>query len=359
MDRQWKSNIEELKHDVEENLEGSIDEFSDQLQDLKGILSETLGDLPFKFAILVIMAPFNLLYTFYQAFLATRVYDNTEIDCYCDHTDRVFYRTITLVFISFWVCFLFGYGVKSTFGHKHFTRYNKEKKNKRDSTVENDFLELLDMVTKQERIFEAQLSDLVSTRFLDDDYIKRIEQDCNNSTKSTQKNDDTACEIACSSASNVRIEIREKSINKKWYLFMCTKIFLILLRFILRLFIVPLLLLQWFNEYAWNCLMNNVIRNYCETEISKYYTVLDHNFLLYSVYVLLLIALLFSYIINWFPKGIPEITLQYKAAHSIDALNMFNNQLKFNIDKRGQFRNKMLDKRLNDAKDNATGASHA
>ena len=187
MDRKWKSNIEELKHDVGENLEGSIDEFSDQLQDLKGILSETLGDLSFKFAILVIMAPFNVLYTFYQAFLTTRIDDNTENDCYSDQTDRIFYKTITLVFISFWVCFLFGYGVKSTFGHRHFTGYNKKKKNKCDSAVENDFLELLDMVTKQEKIFEAQLSDLVSTRFLEDDYVKRIEQDCNNITKSTKK----------------------------------------------------------------------------------------------------------------------------------------------------------------------------
>ena len=117
----------------------------------------------------------------------------------------------------------------------------------------------------------------------------------------------------------------------RWWCYMCSKILLIVLRFMFRLLIVPLLQLQWFNEYAWNCLMNNVIRNYCEAETSQYYIGLDHTFVLYSVYVLLLIALLFSLIINWFPRGIPDVTFQYKAQQAIDALRTFKVNINKNI----------------------------
>ena len=76
----------------------------------------------------------------------------------------------------------------------------------------------------------------------------------------------------------------------------------------------------------------------CEAETSQYYIGLDHTFVLYSVYVLLLIALLFSLIINWFPRGIPEVTFQYKAQQAIDPLRTF----KVNINKKGQFTYSML-----------------
>lgn len=144
--------IEGIAQDVESTFESSLDDLSDQLHELKGILSESLGDFPFKVAILIVVV-FNLLYTFYHAFLATRIDDIIENDCYCDPIDRAFYRTIIIVFISFWVCFLFGYGVKSTFGHRHFTRHNKAKEIKRDDRAEKAFTKLFDKVTKQEKNF--------------------------------------------------------------------------------------------------------------------------------------------------------------------------------------------------------------
>jgi len=103
---------------------------------------------------------------------------------------------------------------------------------------------------------------------------------------------------------------------KRYYCFSLIKVSLIVFRFIFRLFVVPILQLQWFNDYAWNCLMNKIIRDYCETENMKYYINLDHSILLYSVYIVLLVALLFSVLINWFPKGIPHIVLQ-KNAHKL------------------------------------------
>ena len=45
----------------------------------------------------------------------------------------------------------------------------------------------------------------------------------------------------------------------------------------------------------------------------------------YCVYILLLIALLFSVLINWFPKGIPQVVLLYKARRIM-------------VNKKGQFK---------------------
>lgn len=50
----------------------------------------------------------------------------------------------------------------------------------------------------------------------------------------------------------------------------------------------------------------------------------------YSVYILLLIGLLLSVLINWFPKGIPQVVLIYKAELAFKAL-------KIKISKQGQF----------------------
>ena len=101
--------------------------------------------------------------------------------------------------------------------------------------------------------------------------------------------------------------------SQRWLCFMFLKVTLIGLRFVFRFLIVPLLQLQLFSDYAWYCLLNNVVRNYCQTETSKYYIGLDHSLVNYCVYILLLVALLFSFLINWFPKGIPQVVLLYKA----------------------------------------------
>ena len=146
---------------------------------------------------------------------------------------------------------------------------------------------------------------MVTTKLLDNDHCKSIECHFNkyfkhcesNNTENTHKEDEKLKQL--------------KRQPKRWYCFMVLKIALIVLRFTFRLLIVPLLQLQWLNSYTWNCIMNNFLRNYCETEASMYYIDLDHSFVLYSVYVLVIVALLFSLMINWFPSGIPQVVLRY------------------------------------------------
>ena len=123
---------------------------------------------------------------------------------------------------------------------------------------------------------------------------------------------------------------QQNKVSWRWCRFMTFKVILIVIRYSFRFLIVPLLQLQLLNDYAWNCIMNNVIRSYCKNLTSTHYTGLDHSFVIYSVYILLLIALLISVLIRWFPKGIPQVVLLYKAERVI-------RRLRIQINREGQF----------------------
>ena len=55
--RNPKDDLADLLHKVQDNLvDDDVDDLGDQISELKGVLNETLGDLPFKFAILLVVA---------------------------------------------------------------------------------------------------------------------------------------------------------------------------------------------------------------------------------------------------------------------------------------------------------------
>ena len=537
-----KDDLTDLLHKIQSNLVDDVDDFNDHISDLKGILNETLGGLPFKFAILLVVF-LNFLYTSYDAFFATRITSMITNECYCDPTDRNFYRIVMMVSMIFWISFLFIYGVYSTCGrHRIVCAYHNETKtgletDKYVSKTHEDLVKLLDVLKRNEKKFQAQLRELVTTKFLDDDHCESIQQHyystslywkktdthssadphiskiCENGkqddtgkSNSSQANRDTmqATGLAntivnCNTNNVLEVDIESVQVNavqntvqagigsaqgsngqnntvqaghghgiespqanngednavqgdndiesaqasngenntvqagnghgiespqanngenntvqaghghgiespqanngennavqpgyndiesaqasngennterintkqddnntdsehlsqgrddlgqvtkinkqssqttrrqsNRWYCFMFLKISLIALRFVFRLLIVPLLQLQLFNDYAWYCLLNNIVRNYCETETNKYYIGLDHSLVNYCVYILLLIALLFSFLINWFPKGIPQVVLLYKAGRIM-------------INKKGQFKSQIAYKQL-------------
>ena len=307
-----QKDLKELIHNVYCNLVDDADNLGGKVNELRGFLNETLGNLPFIFAIILLVV-FNLIYTLYDAYFSARISNTIRSNCYCDPTDRVFYRTVMMISIIFWILFLFLYGVYSTFGHKHCIGHNKAKANNVDSEIAKLFSETLDLLKKNEIKFKLYLSDLVTTSFLDDDHCEAITKHyrslCEkNTNRNTPPTDVKSNRTYINSKDN-----NQKKQSKRWYCFMSLKLILIILRFSFRLLIVPLLQLQLFNDYAWNCLINNIIRNYCETETNMHYIGLDHSIVTYSVYILLLIGLLFSVLINWFPKGIPQVVLLYKA----------------------------------------------
>ena len=356
-------------------------------------------------------------------------------ECYCDPTDRTFYRTVMMFSTISWTSFLSIYIIYCTCGLKRIivdcTRQHKIKTN---SGIHEYLVKLIKVLEEREKKFKAQLRELVTTKFLDDEHCESIRKHYygtslywtktdtasseDPSGSSHQNGEQNATEESSNQANSepvqaaglpnttanccnvhmhvvqveqhntvhaqagiesglvsseennaVHDEVSEQANNEqnntgqlqahseqdtdseqirivnnasdnellnpsegpgqitrdndqepqtsrrcsRWCCFMILKLSLIAIRFVFRLLIVPLLQLQLLNDYAWYCLLNDVIRNYCETETNKYYIGLDHSMVNYCVYILLLIALLFSFLINWFPKGMPQLVLLYKA----------------------------------------------
>ena len=101
-----------LENDV--NPEDIIDDvlgggdIIDDFHDLKGMISNALGKLGYKFSIMVVLL-FNFIYTAYNAFIRNT---KTEISVIslnnysCDPSDRAFYSFNTFSCITLWIVFL-------------------------------------------------------------------------------------------------------------------------------------------------------------------------------------------------------------------------------------------------------------
>jgi len=286
-----------------------MEDVTNDIDELKGILSEALGGIPFNVGIFLIVL-YNMSYLFYKAFFETRVDEIIQDDCYCDQSDRIVYRVMTFMIMGTWILFPFGYAFSRVFscctchilscGEGEFQEIDKlfEKLNPRIDKHQNFFLE--------------EMKKLVTTYYLDSEHydhkIQKLSEQNKNSTNiaKLEIKEPNPKEIAnnnCSTKSNW-------CSCSRYCCFMFLKSFCVLIRFGFRLVIVPLLQLQWLNNYAWSCIFNNILRDYCATITNEYFIGLDHSLVIYVMYVFLLLAILFSIIIDWFPRGTPRITFE-------------------------------------------------
>ena len=79
------------------------------------------------------------------------------------------------------------------------------------------------------------------------------------------------------------------------------KLFLIVNQVLAQLLIIPLLELQWLDQYAWVCVAG-ISRNYCNSDRDVYTLVLDQAVVVYMFYASILFAALLSMIISWLPQ---------------------------------------------------------
>ena len=77
-----------------------------------------------------------------------------------------------------------------------------------------------------------------------------------------------------------------------------SKCALVTLQFFLRLPIVPLLLLQWLDEYSWNCVIGSV-RNYCKDTVVVY--MFDQSMVISCLYICILLAIIIAICIQYMP----------------------------------------------------------
>lgn len=323
---------DDIAFEIDEAFEETLEDVGNEIQELKGILNEALGDVPFKVAVGFIIA-FNFLYTSYAAFFGTTLGDASLIDdeCYCSSVDRVFYRTITFGFSFVWVVFLIGYAVRHmTCNYSHCHCYNSTKDNDEIQYLVQLYAKEMADIKELRSVLQLQLEQLVNGSYLDIDYYDERKEkvkewydkvkskiSSQNVEEEPEENSEQICLLQAQEneqqdhVTSINIERAYDRKSIKWYIFMICKYSLILLRFIFRLLIVPLLQLQWLNDYAWNCIMDGFLRNYCGSIANAYFAGLDHSLVLYSVYVFILIALLFSVMIAWLPRGTPQISIHY------------------------------------------------
>ena len=118
-----------LINDIHSKLVDDADDLGSKVNELKGFLNETLGDLPFKCAIILVVF-LNVLYTFYETFFsATALNSEVRSDCYCDTTDKVFYRAVLIVSMILWISFLIVNASYSTFRHVNCFTHNEARLN--------------------------------------------------------------------------------------------------------------------------------------------------------------------------------------------------------------------------------------
>ena len=116
--------------------------------------------------------------------------------------------------------------------------------------------------------------------------------------------------LECSSENNVMADDACKFL----------KYTLIVIQFFLRLPIVPLLLVQWLDEYSWNCVVG-LIKDYCK-ETTVGYT-FDQSVVIFCLYV----CVLLSIIIAVFMKTMPITKLSRH--HENTSQNTTDNQRKY------------------------------
>ena len=85
--------------------------------------------------------------------------------------------------------------------------------------------------------------------------------------------------------------------------------FLVIVRFFAQLALIPVLILQMLNTYAWICLTED---HYCEDDESRYQLGLAQTYLTFTFYIALLIAILSTIMLRWFPYS--KLARDIKAA---------------------------------------------
>lgn len=289
------------------------------VQELRGVLSEAINTSLFKFAVTIVFV-FNFSYSLFNSFRqdGTQEESNDSITdrCHCNGRHRTFYVTIVLMSTVVWFLILVL--------EKFYTRFVQP------GRYGHCLLELIIDNSKFDSYFTKELNLLLSAVYDDqnnmDMLIAKLKKQ-----QSNNDNDDTGtipsfgiphylkhsfpnamlatsgegyCKksVFSSAKDNVfrryrhfcRLKRRHKAIAS-------FKLFLIVNQFLAQLLIVPLLELQWLDQYAWVCVAG-VSRNYCNSEEDVYNLALDQAVVVYMFYASILFAALLSIVINWLPQ---------------------------------------------------------
>ena len=283
------------------------------------ILSKVLGGLPLRIGITIVLL-YHLLYIAYKAFLETRTDDTIEHECYCNRRDQIVYRVITFTLMGAWILFLPAFALHKTL--THFACPNpvccKGRTHKDYQKIKELFEKYNSQIELRKEFFRKEVNNMITTYYLDSEHYsnKKLKLKTAEANRRKERIEE---EQEQEERKPNEIDTNLNFMNlKQWCActrqcgFIFFKVTFILIRLGFRLAVIPLFQLHWLDDYAWNCIFNNLLREYCATVRNEYFIGLDHSLVVYVLYVLILLAVLFSIVISWFPRGIPNIILNFE-----------------------------------------------
>jgi len=282
------------------------------VQELRGVLSEALNISLFKFAVVIVFV-FNFSYSFFNSFRQDDSQEESNDNkCHCNGRHKTFYVTVILTSTILWFLILVL--------EKFYTQFVQP------GRYNSHLLELIRENLKFESYFTKELNLLLSAVYDDQNnfnkLITKLKKGHNNDVtgvipmfdmpeylKNSFPNTMPAvhrgyCKksVFNSAKDNVSIQYRRFCRLKRRHKAVASfKLFLIVNQFLAQLLIVPLLELQWLDQYAWVCVAG-ISRNYCTSNKDVYNLALDQAIVVYMFYASILFAALLSMIISWLPR---------------------------------------------------------
>ena len=267
----------------------------DDLNDFKGIVSHALGTLGFKFSFVIILL-FNFVYTVHNAFAKTTKTEVSVIsfnNCSCDSRDKLFYSVITYGFISLWIVFILICALYSIF--KFIYKLPCTNDTAADSSNE-EITTRKEIPEKHFWFLKREMRKLTTMVF----YLNK--QSLHNKEISSADEITSAVKYLLAHMKHKFLKVADPPENKCYFVtdYVCKiyKCALVTLQFFLRLPIVPLLLLQWLDEYSWNCVIGSV-KNYCKDTVVGY--MFDQSMVISCLYICILLAIIIARCIQYMP----------------------------------------------------------
>ena len=284
----------------------------DDFHSLKGMISGALGSFGYKFSILVVLI-FNFAYTAYNAFdrsTRSEISAASLNNCSCDPSDKAFYRYTVYSFTVLWVLFLVICEVHNIWKcctSNHDQDNNGTDSDNTDTGVSNgnnnaDTIAREDLHEQKRKIpdehfwfLKRELKKLISMVLFLNVKDLRSHKDTLKRIKSIKQDLLTFMKKHFLTIPKNKFNFE---FNNTFRLFKCM---LVGIQFFLRLPIVPLLLVQWLDEYSWNCVFGS-IKDYCKGTTVGY--TFDQSMVISFLYMCVLLSIIFGIFIKSLPVKI-------------------------------------------------------
>ena len=290
-----------------DQVNSGLQKANEQYNNWKQILSGALNDKQLVWGLAVIFC----FYVFYSVFNTAigNGQDEDDLTCQCPKFHRWFYKVIVFVCGVIWsVCFV-SIAIYDTYAFISASRNpasndsestdGNQPVKRTTETSEKDLGKLDDILKLCEKHLwlefykaysvgagayeKVRLPDIRSTVT-----VKKFTKDVNDDVNTKQDDDETDFG---------RKDLTETAAKQTFVFFYS---FLVIVRLLAQLAVVPMLILQMLSTYAWICITEDY---HCQNAVTRYQLGLYQAYITFGFYFALLIAILTTTMLRWFPHS--------------------------------------------------------